>query len=411
MEGFDGTSKGEPTQKTFERYKQFGHSGASIAWFEATAIVDEGRSNPHQLLINSQTYEGFEALITTFNTAREDLVSSLDKDTKTKFRSPLKILQLTHSGRYSKPEKERIPIRAANIPILDEAMKIPASKKEVISDEELFDLQDKYLKAISLARKAGFDGVDIKACHGYLISELLGAFTRTNSIFGGEEIKHRAKFLLDIIEKARKYYPEFLLTTRINLFDALAYPYGISTLKLDVSGVPTDIDLSDMHYILNKLESMGVELVSFSAGNPYFKPYLSRPYEQNAFNGPSAPEHPLKSYERIVLLLRQIKREHPKLITIGTSYSWLGQYAAKFAAGEILRGSFDVAGFGRMSFAHPRFPLDIHETGLIDKKKGCIACSKCTELMRMGSVTGCVIRNPKYKQIYKEKYQEYLKNR
>ena len=36
----------------------------------------------------------------------------------------------------------------------------------------------------------------------------------------------------------------------------------------------------------------------------------------------------------------------------------------------------------------------------MDKKKCCITCGKCTELMRMGTVTGCVIRNPYYTNLY-----------
>ncbi len=163
--------------------------------------------------------------------------------------------------------------------------------------------------------------------------------------------------------------------------------------------------------ILDQLYTHGVRLVSFSAGNPYFNPYLSRPFVQNAFNGPDSPEHPLFSYARIIGLLREVHRRHPQLITIGTAYSWFQQYGPNFAAGEIARNSFDIAGFGRMAFAYPQFPVDLFKNGIFDSRQVCIACSKCSELMRMGSVTGCVIRNNAYSKIYKEAYTEFYRKK
>ena len=56
-------------------------------------------------------------------------------------------------------------------------------------------------------------------------------------------------------------------------------------------------------------------------------------------------------------------------------------------------GGADIAGFGRNSFAYPDFPRDIIKKGMLEKNKCCITCSKCTELMRAGKPSGCVIRD------------------
>ena len=63
-------------------------------------------------------------------------------------------------------------------------------------------------------------------------------------------------------------------------------------------------------------------------------------------------------------------------------------------AGEMLdKRVCQLVGFGRMTFAYPSFYQDFKNNGFLDKKKCCICCSKCTELMRAGSVSGCPIRD------------------
>ena len=52
MEGCDGTLDGRPDELTFRRYRRFGAGGAKLIWGEAAAVVDEGRANPRQLLVN-----------------------------------------------------------------------------------------------------------------------------------------------------------------------------------------------------------------------------------------------------------------------------------------------------------------------------------------------------------------------
>ena len=241
MEGFDATELGEPTQLTHDRYKRFGNSGTGVVWFEATAVVPEGRSNPHQLMITEQNIPKFKGLIAKFDEGRSLLYKQHDETSNVPFQNPLKILQLTHSGRYSKSGSERYPLRATVNSKLDTAMHIQPESGEVVTDEYLDQLQENYIDAIGNAQEAGFDGVDIKSCHGYLVSELLGAYTRSSSSYGGSHIEQRGKFLLDIVKKANKEFSDLIITLRINLFDVLAQPYGFSTKKLDENGTPQQL--------------------------------------------------------------------------------------------------------------------------------------------------------------------------
>ena len=72
------------------------------------------------------------------------------------------------------------------------------------------------------------------------------------------------------------------------------------------------------------------------------------------------------------------------------------------AAEMIECGAADLVGFGRGSIAYPMFYRDWLD-GKFDTKKTCVACSKCTGLMRAKCVSGCAVFNDYYKELYKEK--------
>ena len=99
MEGWDGTAEGRPSEATLRRWQNFGRSGAKLIWGgEAVAVRHDGRANPNQLLINDKNLRNLaklrEALVATheshFGDSRDLLVG----------------LQLTHSGRYCKPNRQ-----------------------------------------------------------------------------------------------------------------------------------------------------------------------------------------------------------------------------------------------------------------------------------------------------------------
>jgi 2,4-dienoyl-CoA reductase-like NADH-dependent reductase (Old Yellow Enzyme family) len=63
MEGWDGTSDGEPSDLTRRRWQHFGQSGAKLIWGgEAVAVRHEGRANPNQLVIDGKTERSLAGL-------------------------------------------------------------------------------------------------------------------------------------------------------------------------------------------------------------------------------------------------------------------------------------------------------------------------------------------------------------
>jgi len=105
MEGCDGTLDGCPSDLTLRRYHRFASGGSGLLWVEATAVVPEGRANPRQLWLHEANVSAFAGL-----------VSQIDAVAPAR---PYKVLQLTHSGRYSRPVDQAFPQVAVSNPWLD----------------------------------------------------------------------------------------------------------------------------------------------------------------------------------------------------------------------------------------------------------------------------------------------------
>ena len=379
MEGCDGTPNGQPDELTRRRYMRFAGSGAGLIWVEATAVVLEGRANPRQLMLSEQTLDSFKAL-------NEEI---REISLRQNGFNPAIVLQLTHSGRYSKPEGKPAPIIARNNPIFETQ---GALDESCIAGDGYFDsLPERYAKAAKLAGHAGFDGVDVKACHGYLLNETFSAYTRPGK-YGGS-FENRTRLFRECIKAVKSVFGG-LLTTRLSLYDGFSHPYGWG---VDENGNPAPEEVFKLIEWLK--DSVGITLINATAGNPYVNPHVNRPYEKGAY---VPPESPLEGVDRLCRCTAQIKKRFSDMVVIASGLSYMRGDGASLAAGLIKSGMADMAGFGRLAFADPEFAKNMI-AGKSYEKNCCIACSKCSELMRAGGTAGCVVRDGAvYASIYKK---------
>jgi len=384
MEGCDGTPDGSPDELTKRRYDRFARGGAGLIWFEATAVLEEGRANPRQLYITEGNLDSFKQLVESI------------KETALKENGyePTVIMQATHSGRYAKPEGAAAPLIAYHNPIFEKDN--PIGDESIVTDDYLDRVGEALVRGAVLAEKAGFDGVDIKACHRYLNSELLSAYERSGR-YGGS-LENRTRLLRESIQGAiASCKKEFIVSSRLNVYDGFPYPYGFG-VKKDGS---LDFDTTEPDWLIKELYACGVRLLNITMGNPYFNPHVNRPYAQGGY---PAPEHPLQGVARMLSGIETLKRHNPQMAMICSAVSYLGVAAPHVVAAYIQKGGFDFAGFGRTIFAYPDFARDILHSGAMDKNKICICCSKCTQIMRTpGGTPGCVIRD---REVYGPIYQK-----
>ena len=380
MEGCDGTAEGAVDELTRRRYLRFAEGAPGIIWFEATAVCNEGRANPRQLYINGATLESFRSLVKEVKERSRELHGF----------EPLMIVQLTHSGRYSKPHGTPEPIVAYRNDWWERGKE--GQPYIVATDEYLDTIPALYAKAAKLALEAGFDGMDVKCCHGYLFNELLSAYSREGK-YGGS-LENRTRLYFDCIDAVKEAVGDrAFVTTRLNSCDCFPYPYGFGVNELDQT------DLDETKIIISGLKEKGIELVNLTIGNPYLIPHINRPYSVKA------PEDGSIGMKRVYGVTKEITSAFPDMKFVISALTYPGEDAVSYAEKLLSEGVGDIAGFGRMTFAYPTFYKDYLEKGALDKKKVCLKCSKCSELMRAGTVSGCVIKDS---ECYMPYYQKYV---
>ncbi|MFB3921874.1 MAG: NADH:flavin oxidoreductase [Terriglobia bacterium] len=403
MEGCDGELDGRPGELTLRRYQRFGAGGAKLLWFEACAVAPEGRANPRQLWIHVGSAKALGEVLESCRRAHEREFGTRE--------GLVAVLQLTHSGRYAYKD-QRV---AYEHPILDKypfanAWSSPprSAAWQVASDEYLAQLEDRFVEAAVLARDAGFDGIDLKMVHGYLLVELLSGRSR-QGVYGGS-LENRGRFALNVLAKIRKRVGEnFLLGVRLGVYDGVPYAVpgpnsaGVTrqyerpyTWGFGVNPEnPLEPDLEEPIRFIGWLKQAGVKLLNVSLGNPYVNPHLGRPYEKPNEGLYESPEHPLIGVARHFNATAQIQRTFPDLAVVGTGYSWLQHFLINAGVGNLKAGRVRVVGVGRGALAYPEFARDALTKGELDPLRTCKTLSYCTYLMRqknhpMGQFpTGC----------------------
>lgn len=386
MEGCDGTRDGHPDELTYRRYRRFGAGGAKLIWGEATAISDEGRMNPRQLWINERTVGDLARMLDECREAHHAAFGSTD--------GLVVGLQLTHSGRWG----YRRPLLAVRDRLLDPVTIDKSSGRRIddsyptLSDDELKQIEDEYVIAAKLARRAGCDFIDLKQCHRYLLNELLAATQRPGP-YGGS-LENRTRLIRNVIGRIRNEVPDLVLASRMNAYDGVPFrkksdgdgePVPVDTPVAGSFGTdPLDPSREDLHEpveVARLLADWGVSLLNITAGNPYASPHFVRPAENPPIDGYDAPEHPLLGVARHFRLTKAIQRA-VSIPVVGSGYSWLQDYAFLAGAANVAAGDVAIVGYGRGTLSHPDFARSLQESGRLDRKQVCRTFSYCTNLMR-----------------------------
>ena len=386
MEGADALSDGSPSELTIRRYVKEAEGGSAQIWFEAISIVPEGRSSAHQLMITRENLENYKAMVDAIKEAGR----------KKNGYAPFLVMQANHSGRYSNPDGKPAPMIAYRHPEYEKLR--PADDSCIVSDDYLQNLEETFGEAAKLAKEAGFDAVDIKSCHGYLLAELTSAYNRPG-LYGGS-YENRTRLLKNAIRAAKVWEDEtFLVTSRLGIYDGFAWPWGFG-VKEGEGNVP---NLEEPIRLVSELHhDLGLDLINLTMGNPYVSIHVTRPFDMGKY---VPDEHPLVGIARMIDGIGQVKRAVPDLTILASAPSYLRQYADLYSAGAVEQGYCDGMLFGRLSFADPEFANEIKKTGRLDPKKVCLTCGKCGDLIRAGKPAGCVIRNT---ETYMPYYREYL---
>ena len=402
MEGWDGTDDGRPTDLTRRRWRNFGLSGAKLIWGgEAVAVRHDGRANPQQLVLNESTLTGIAGLRDELLAAHREHFDTTD--------DLLVGLQLTHSGRFARPRDKRSlePRVVYRHPLLDARFGV-VDDRALLADDEIARLVDDFVAAARLAQRAGFSFIDIKHCHGYLGHEFLSAVDRPGR-YGGS-LENRTRFLRDIVAGVRAVAPGLEIGVRVSIFDFVPFKPGPDGMGVAVhsdrpyrhafggDGSGLGIDLAEPSAFLELLGNLGIQLVSSTAGSPYYNPHIQRPAIFPPSDGYQPPEDPLAGVARQLAATARIKALNPGTIIVGTGYSYLQEWLPNVAQHVLRDEGADFIGLGRMVLSYPELPADVLAGRPLSRKRICRTFSDCTTAPRNGMVSGCYPLDPFYKE-------------
>ncbi|HEU0179797.1 MAG TPA: NADH:flavin oxidoreductase [Blastocatellia bacterium] len=403
MEGWDGTEDGKPSELTIRRWRRFGESGAKLIWGgEAVAVRHDGRANPNQLMSSDDTTADLENLRKVLIAAHEERRLSSD--------DLLVGLQLTHSGRFARPnDKKRLEPRILyHHPILDRKFNI-SPDHACLTDSEIDDLIGDFVKAAARARTAGFAFVDLKHCHGYLGHEFLSATTREGR-YGGS-FENRTRFLRELVAGVRRDAPGLMIGVRLSAFDFLPFKMGD-----DRRGVPEHhdglyphafggdaedplkVNLKETFQFFDLLDELKIKLVCVSAGSPYYNPHIQRPALFLPSDAYDPPEDPLAGVARLIEGAGELKSRYPQMCVVGSGYTYLQDWLPNVGQYYVHAGRVDFVGLGRMVLAYHDLPFDLINGSRLQTKRLCRTFSDCTTGPRNGLISGCYPLDPFYKE-------------
>ncbi|MBN1532787.1 MAG: hypothetical protein JXA20_09005 [Spirochaetes bacterium] len=348
MELNSADTGGRAGEAVRERYRQLACGGWGLVFTEAVAVSGDALARQSGLMLTRDTLESFKGLVASFREINPS--------------APL-IVQLNHPGRNNCDPLKRIKI------VRDDLDDVP-----VATVTQIEAVRGDFLEAAALAHQAGADGVDIKACHGYLGAEFLRPSNTREDGFGGNS-EGRARFLATIIAELKSRFPGMIVGSRISLFEGIRGGCGTP------AGDEIVEDLEDMIGMLRLLAAAGADFFNVSAGIPVMTPMLTRPEARSSLL--------LLDHFRYA---KTVKAAFPGVAVIGSAYSAGRRDATALAEENIGRGYADLAGFGRQSLADPFFPQKA--AGAPESIDFCTLCGGCSKLLREQRPVRCTVYNP-----------------
>ncbi|WFF04614.1 NADH:flavin oxidoreductase/NADH oxidase family protein [Micromonospora sp. WMMD1076] len=175
------------------------------------------------------------------------------------------------------------------------------------------------------AHEAGFDGVEIHAAHGYLLSQFLSPLANRRADRWGGSLENRARLLLDVVRAVRAVVPsEFAVAVKLNSAD---FQRG-------------GFDADDARSVIAMLAPLGVDVVELSGGS----------YESPAMTGQSGDDRTRARGAYFLTLAEQLVRTSaiPLMLT--------GGVARRAVAEEVLASGVDLVGMGSALAIDPDLP-------------------------------------------------------
>lgn len=263
------------------------------------------------------------------------------------------LVQLHHAGRQTTPGVTgRKPLAPSPI-----ACRFMKAEPEEMTIEDIVRVKKKFIKAAYYAQMAGFDGVELHAAHGYLLSQFLSPYTNKRTDEYGGSLENRTRLLVEIVSEIKKNLPAMILSVRVNVADF----------------VPGGIEIEEGIKIARIIEEAGADVLNVSCGI----------YE----SGQTSIETSSFAEGWRMDMVAQVK-ENVAVPVIGGGVIRDPDFAEKL----IRDGKTDLIWLGRPLLADP-FWVEKVLNGQQDIIRPCITCDRCINQINNAMHIRCTV-NP-----------------
>lgn len=224
------TNTGLITDELLHIYEQ--RKGPSLIIVEQAAIVLEGQYRENLLFVDrDECMEGLKKLADVIHNNRQ-----------------VAVLQINHAGSAADTALTKMEAVAPSA-IINPAFQ--RTLPRTLTIQEIHKIRNAFVEAAERAKNAGFDGVEIHNCHGFLLSQFLSPLTNVRNDQYGGSLENRSRLLLEITEDIRRAVgDDFLLLVRLGLDDLL----------------PGGTTLEEGCQVAQKLETAGIDILDVSTG-------------------------------------------------------------------------------------------------------------------------------------------------
>ncbi|MEW6264585.1 MAG: FAD-dependent oxidoreductase [Thermodesulfobacteriota bacterium] len=230
-------------------------------------------------------------------------------------------------------------------PVAPSAVPRPkGARPRPLSRKEIKDVVERFALAAGRAKAAGFDGVEVHAAHGYLISQFLSSyFNRRTDEYGGG-LENRTRLLLEVLTAIReKAGHDFPVWFRLN-----GAEYG------SAAGLTQDEAAS----VARLAEDSGAAAINVSLSS----------YEMNLRSGGPMAQKP----GALSFLAENIKAR------VSIPVMSMGRHDPASAEQTLAKGQADLIVMGRRLIADPNLP-DLAAAGRLEEIRPCLGCMTCLD--------------------------------
>lgn len=298
-----------PDERLFALYRSWGRGGAGLLITGNVMVHAEALTGPAAVVLDAQA--PLEPFRRWASAAKSDGAKVW--------------MQISHPGRQIQKTMPGVAWGPSAVKVnAGRASRVLAEPTEM-TPAQIAETVERFAVSAARAEEAGFDGVEIHAAHGYLISQFLSPLSNRRTDAWGGSLENRARLLLDVVRATRsRVRADFAVAVKLNSAD---FQRG-------------GFDENDARAVIDMLAELDVDIVELSGGS----------YESPAMTGRSADSRTIAREAYFLELADDLVKTSPLPLIL------TGGIVRRSVAEKVRASGVEVVGIGTALAIDPQLP-------------------------------------------------------